>query len=76
MAKINSSNIFKDFEKSVRVHGAMLDLNSLAQIASYIGMPQRTFSDKVKKLSFDYLELRNLFKKLHYTKDEINVLWD
>ena len=76
MAKINSNNIFKDFEKSIRVHGATLGLNSLRQIASYIGMPERTFSGKVKKLSFDYLELRNLFKKLHYTKDEINVLWD
>lgn len=71
MAKINSNNIFKDFEKSIRVHGAMLDLNSLRQIASYIGMPERTFSDKVKKLSFDYLELRDLFKRLHYTQDEI-----
>ena len=33
MAKINSNNLFKDFEKSIRVHGAELELNSLRQIA-------------------------------------------
>ena len=69
--KINSNEVTERFQKAVRKRGIDMGLDSLSAIARHLGYEERTFRYKVSRLTFSYLELRDLFHRLHFTTDEI-----
>lgn len=74
MSKINSREIFDGFRRKVLVHGAQIDLVGLPAIARYLGYTERNFYEKIKKINFDYWQLKDLFHRLHFTDQEIAEL--
>ncbi len=70
MPKINSKELFERFRKSILIHGLLLDLEGLPEIARYLGYTERNFYYKVERMNFDYWQLRDLFKRLHYTDSD------
>ncbi len=66
----NFNEVPERFERSIRTHGARMDLNSLSAIGRYLGFEERAFNQKVKRMAFKYVELLDLFKRLHYTDEE------
>ena len=66
----NQNDIFDWFRKTVLKHGIDLNLEGLPAIARYLGYSERNFYIKVKKISFDVWQLRDLCKKLHFTESE------
>ena len=63
-------DIFTWFKKTVLKHGIDLNLEGLPAIARYLGYSERNFYIKVKKISFDVWQLRDLVKRLHFTEEE------
>ena len=48
-----------------------MNLNSITEIGRYLGYKELNFRNRVNKMSFDFVELRDLFRRLHYTQEEI-----
>lgn len=63
-------DIFAWFRKTILKHGIDLNLEGLPAIARYLGYSERNFYIKVKKISFDVWQLRDLVKRLHFTEEE------
>ena len=70
MAKINSDELFKKFKRAILKHGIDLDLEGLPAIARYLGYTERNFYYKVQRMNFDFWQLRDLFKRLHFSESE------
>lgn len=71
MSKINSTEIPDKLRKSILRHGVNMDLMNITEVGRYLGYNEQNFRNRVKKMSFDFIELRDLFKRLHYTQEEI-----
>lgn len=71
MSKINSTEVPDKLRRSILRHGVNMDLMSITEVGRYLGYKEANFRNRVNKMSFDFIELRDLFKRLHYTQDEI-----
>ena len=67
---MSKESIFEWFRKTILKHGIDLNLEGLPAIARYLGYSERNFYIKVKKISFDVWQLRDLVKRLHFTEEE------
>lgn len=71
VSKINSTEVPDKLRKSILRHGVNMNLNSITEIGRYLGYKELNFRNRVNKMSFDFVELRDLFRRLHYTQEEI-----
>lgn len=71
MSKINSTKIPDRFRNSIQKHGIDMNMRSMTAIAEYLGYNSRNFRNRVNRMSFTLPEMMDLFKRLHYTPDEI-----
>ncbi len=70
-SKINSTEIPDKFRNSIEKHGIDMNLRSLSAIAKHLGYDSRNFRNRVNRMNFTVLEMMDLFKRLHYTSEEI-----
>lgn len=71
MRRINSTDIPDKLRRSILSHGVNMDLTSISAVGRYLGYEERNFRSRVNKMNFDFVELRDLFKRLHYTDAEV-----
>ena len=71
MSKINSTEVPDKLRRSILRHGVNMDLTSITEVGRYLGYKEANFRNRVRNMSFDFIELRDLFRRLHYTPEEI-----
>ena len=71
MSKINSTEVPDKLRRSILRHGVNMDLGSITEVGRYLGYKEANFRNRVNKMSFNFVELRDLFRRLHYTQEEI-----
>ncbi len=69
--KINSNEVYDKFKQAILIRGIRMDLKSITAIGEYLGYDGRNFRNRVNRMSFTVLELKDLFRRLHFTNDEI-----
>lgn len=70
------SNPVEDFRMSLLRHGILMGLTSISDIGRYLGYEEQTFLRRVRTMSFRMTELKDLFKRLKYTTEEIAEVFD
>ena len=56
----------------IKAQGLKIGLESLKAIANYLGYEhERNFLNRVRNRSFDELELKKMFNRLHFSDEDI-----